>query len=183
MPQTISELNYTKDWRNAEDFPTYEGSEAQVRADLQQLPNEIRTYLNTVIVGIINQMLADISQLVAGTVTDNSVYTAALQQASVTLAKMAANSVGTLQLVDACVTAAKYAPGSIPTSALAAQSVDMNALADNAVRSRHVANSQITNDKLGTDILPASVGFVVGTAEPTEASFSPGQVYLKLESA
>lgn len=39
-------LNYGKNWTSAEDFPTYEDSEVQVRADLQYHPDAVRTYLN-----------------------------------------------------------------------------------------------------------------------------------------
>lgn len=42
-------LSFTKDWTNHDDFPTYEDSEAQVRADLQFHPNALRDYLNEVL--------------------------------------------------------------------------------------------------------------------------------------
>lgn len=39
-------LTFSKNWTNAEDFPTYEASEEQVRADMQLLHNETRDYIN-----------------------------------------------------------------------------------------------------------------------------------------
>ena len=39
-------LTFSKDWTNAEDFPTYEANEEQVRADMQLLHNETRDYIN-----------------------------------------------------------------------------------------------------------------------------------------
>ena len=42
----IDRLQYTKDWKNAEDFPTYEPNEEQVRKDQQLLFDEVRDYLN-----------------------------------------------------------------------------------------------------------------------------------------
>lgn len=42
----IKEFEFTKDWRNPADFPTYEGNEGNVRADLQWLFDEIKQYLN-----------------------------------------------------------------------------------------------------------------------------------------
>lgn len=45
----IDRLQYTKDWKNVEDFPTYEPNEEQVREDQQLLFDEIRDYLNDVL--------------------------------------------------------------------------------------------------------------------------------------
>ena len=36
----LEKLEFTKDWTDASDFPTYEPDEEQVRADLQLLHNE-----------------------------------------------------------------------------------------------------------------------------------------------
>lgn len=43
---SFTRMKFTKDWTNAEDFPTYEDSETQVRADLQLLFDELRDFLN-----------------------------------------------------------------------------------------------------------------------------------------
>ena len=43
----LSKLNFTKDWTNPSDFPTVELSEDKVRADMQLLFTEIKTFLNT----------------------------------------------------------------------------------------------------------------------------------------
>ena len=42
----FEKLSFTKDWKNASDFPTYEESEAQVRADLQALHDETKDFIN-----------------------------------------------------------------------------------------------------------------------------------------
>lgn len=46
---TLKDLQFTKDWRNPADFPTYEDSETKVRADQQLLFNEIQTHINEVV--------------------------------------------------------------------------------------------------------------------------------------
>lgn len=46
----IANLRYTKDWTNPSDFPTYEPNETQVRADMQYLFNEIKTWLNETLI-------------------------------------------------------------------------------------------------------------------------------------
>ena len=42
----LTRLEYKKTWTSSGDFPTYEDSEQQVRADLQYHPDAIRNYLN-----------------------------------------------------------------------------------------------------------------------------------------
>lgn len=45
----IDELEFEKVWTDSDDFPTYEGSEEQVRADMQYHPDAIRDYINNVL--------------------------------------------------------------------------------------------------------------------------------------
>ena len=45
-------LTFTKSWENAEDFPTYEPDETQVRADLQYLYDEIRDAFNGLVAAL-----------------------------------------------------------------------------------------------------------------------------------
>ena len=45
-------LEFTKNWENTEDFPTYEPDERQVRADLQWLHNETREGLNRLVAAL-----------------------------------------------------------------------------------------------------------------------------------
>ena len=47
-------LEYTKDWKNATDFPTYEPSETKVREDMQYLFDEIKTFVNDKLVTPMN---------------------------------------------------------------------------------------------------------------------------------
>lgn len=45
----FEKLEFTKDWTSAEDFPTYEADETQVRADLQLLHDEAKAALNALV--------------------------------------------------------------------------------------------------------------------------------------
>lgn len=47
---TIAPLNFTKDWTDPSDFPTTEPDEARARADMQELHNQTREYINTTLV-------------------------------------------------------------------------------------------------------------------------------------
>ena len=45
----LAKLEFSKDWTKAEDFPTYEPDESQVRADLQLLHNEAKAAINALV--------------------------------------------------------------------------------------------------------------------------------------
>lgn len=49
MDHQIARLSFTKDWNRASDFPTYEADEARVRADMQQLHDETKNYINALV--------------------------------------------------------------------------------------------------------------------------------------
>ena len=46
----LEKLTFTKDWTRPEDFPAYEADETQVRADMQRLHDEAKSYLNDVLI-------------------------------------------------------------------------------------------------------------------------------------
>lgn len=71
---SLNRLNFTKDWTSAEDFPTVQMDENQVRADQQLLFNEIKDYLNdTLIPGIESAIAVACQDLVVGQLTAGSV--------------------------------------------------------------------------------------------------------------
>ena len=49
MMSYLEKLEFSKDWTDAEDFPTYEPDESQVRADLQLLHNEAKAAINALV--------------------------------------------------------------------------------------------------------------------------------------
>lgn len=85
----IDTFDYTRDWTKPADFPTFEDDEPTVRADMQFQPNELKTFINNALVKFLNEELIPlVNGLVAGTIPPNSVYTAAIQNESVTLEKL-----------------------------------------------------------------------------------------------
>ena len=42
----VEKFEFTRNWNSPSDFPTYEPDEVKVRADMQALPDELKTYLN-----------------------------------------------------------------------------------------------------------------------------------------
>ena len=49
MMSYLEKLEFSKDWTKAEDFPTYEPDESQVRADLQLLHDEAKAAINALV--------------------------------------------------------------------------------------------------------------------------------------
>ena len=83
---------YTRDWTKPADFPTFEDDETVVRADMQFQPNELKTFINNVLVSFINtELIPLVDSLVSGTITPDSVYTEAIQKGAVTLEKLASD--------------------------------------------------------------------------------------------
>lgn len=88
----LESFDYTRDWTKPADFPTFEDDETVVRADMQYQPDELKTFINNVLVSFINtELIPLVDALVSGTVTPDSVYTAAIQNGSVTLTKLASD--------------------------------------------------------------------------------------------
>ena len=86
----LGSFDYTRDWTKPADFPTFEDDETVVRADMQFQPNELKTFINNVLVSFINtELIPLVDSLVSGTIPPDSVYTEAIQKGAVTLEKLA----------------------------------------------------------------------------------------------
>ena len=90
MPlEPINKFSYTRDWTKPADFPTFEDDEQTVREDMQYQPNELKQFINEALVAFVNDSLIPlVNALVAGTIPADSVYTAAIQNGAVTMAKL-----------------------------------------------------------------------------------------------
>lgn len=63
----ISEnLEFSKEWTDSDDFPTREYSEDKVRDDIQYLFDELKNYINTIVVAAINNHESRIAALGGG---------------------------------------------------------------------------------------------------------------------
>ena len=98
--QQITPLQFTKDWRNPNDFPTYQTDEAKIREDNQILHDEARDYINNQIVPQLNKAtealndMAGDNVLNGGTATGMLVADAASQE-SLTVMQIRNISAGT----------------------------------------------------------------------------------------
>lgn len=144
----ITKMIYTKDWTNADDFPTYEGDEAKVRSDMQFLYNEILSYVNGALFNKLTEIIAVANSFVAETIPPDSVGTTELKALAVTLAKMAENSVGTAQLVNGSVTSSKLASGAVGQGVLADSAVAESQLAQSSVSTTKLQDLAVTTAKI-----------------------------------
>ena len=106
---TIGEFDFTKDWRDSDDFPTREYSESQVREDIQYLFDELKDYLNNNVASAINNHESRIAALGGGgQVEHDSIADYAIEENN---------------LADGSITELKYSPDSIPAGILQDESV------------------------------------------------------------
>lgn len=118
-------FNFTKSWRNASDFPTFEPDEAKVRDDLQSLFDELKVGLNR----LIGELKASNMPFTATAEIDSSDVQNAIENVqsqiasavlgelpdgSVTAQKLSDGAVETDKIGDGAVTAAKIASGVVP---------------------------------------------------------------------
>jgi hypothetical protein len=97
----ITKFAFTKDWTNSSDFKTVENDEAKVRADLQELHNETRDYINNTILASVDSAIADmqtwtknaVAAATTGTLPDGSITTAKYANGSVTKEKLATGAI------------------------------------------------------------------------------------------
>lgn len=65
----FTNLAFSKDWKNPDDFKTVETDEEQVRADYQFLHDETRDYINTVLLPTISALYSTTATVVQQTLT------------------------------------------------------------------------------------------------------------------
>ena len=134
---SFNRFEFTKNWENPSDFPTYEENEEQVRADMQFLYDELKDALNGLMValektangasgagsigiqaltslpGVTNVMdaiaaiMAEMAGIQAGTVLPGSVTATELADSGVTTPKVADGAITTPKLAGGSVTGPK----------------------------------------------------------------------------
>lgn len=156
---SLPKLEYTKNWNNPEDFPTYETRETRVRADMQYLYDEIREAFNRLVDEIkaaeipflpteeidastVQEAIEDVQEQISTAVTGN------IPDRSLTGAKLALEAVGVDELADGAVETDKLDDEAVTGAKLAALAVATAKLADLAVTTAKLANLAVTTAKL-----------------------------------
>lgn len=132
---SFSPFALTKSWENAEDFPTYEAEESQVRADMQFLFGELEAGIQKLLTELqkyntgvgqagANSIGIDAISGVGASNVQSALAVLAAQIAGVAVGQLGPNSIETIMIKDANVTTAKLADGAVTKAKLAADSVD-----------------------------------------------------------
>lgn len=173
-------FHFTKSWRNAGDFPSFEPDEAKVRDDMQSLFDELRAGLNRLIGEIkadnipftptpevdssdvqnaIVNVQNQIATAILGELPDGSVTEQKIEDGAVTGNKLSDGAVGTGKLADGAVTKGKLADGAADTEKLADSAVTEAKLADGAVTLEKLAAGTLNGkaDLNGGKVLPSQL--------------------------
>lgn len=144
----IDQFSFSKTWRSASDFPTYEPDETQVREDMQCLHDEMADYVNNTLVPAINAgssgggspvstMASEISFAssagVPATNVQDAVENVQSQLAGISQGAVADGSITTGKLGDLAVTTAKINDGAVTEDKIANNSVTANKIPDGSI--------------------------------------------------
>lgn len=139
MPIDTS-FDYTRKWTNSDDFPTYEADEAKVRSDMQALFDQIRDALNALAQAIdaANIPFTPIPDVLSSTNLQDAIEEVQAQIADVVLS----------QIPDGTITTAKLADGAVTEPKLADDAVTGEKIADGAVGGSKLADGVVDSTKL-----------------------------------
>ena len=159
-----TEFDYTKKWTNQSDFPTYEGDETKVRADMQELFNQIRDALNALAQAVTAANVA----FTPGSYISSENVQAAIEEVQTQVAQaqtgqLAAGAVTTDKIYDGAVTEGKIGTGAVTEGKIGTGAVTTGKIADGAV----------TKDKLATALkneIEGKADLVGGKVKPDQAS-------------
>lgn len=127
----IGHFDYSRKWTSPDDFPTYEASEEQVRADMQALFDEISAYLNGTLIDWVEQQ---ISGAITGQIPDRSLTNLKLALGTITGAEIDDATIGNNNMAANSIDSDQYVDGSIDEEHFSNGAVSYRALAEDAVR-------------------------------------------------
>ncbi len=143
----LSKLQFTKDWTDPSDFPTYELEEAKVRADLQYLHDETKDFINDMI-----------DELSAAQIPFSP--TAAIQESSVQDAIENVQQQITGAIADGAVTESKLADGAVTSGKIASGAVTADKIAAGTLSGKADLNEsgKVTAEQVSRDIISVTAG-------------------------
>lgn len=175
---------------------SYNDGEVLVEADLDNICDDVETFVNTTKISddniqdsgitgstkLLNQSVTaaklgsasvttakiDDLAVTAAKLAADSVTTAKILDANVTVAKLATDSVTTVKIVDSNVTTAKINDSAVTTAKINDSAVTTAKINDSAVTTAKINNSAVTGAKLSTRYLTATIA--------TDTSWTNGEV-------
>ena len=147
-------LTYTKDWNNAEDFPTYENREEQVRADMQLLFDEMRDAFNNFLEDLASSVIPfTASEAVPENNIQAAIENVQQQAAAASTGAIPERSLDGVKLKLKAVTQLELDDESVGTPQMIPGSVDNTILDTDAVRASHVKDGELTRAKFAAGAL------------------------------
>lgn len=134
---SFTPFDFTKNWENPADFPTYEENEEQVRADIQLLYDELKVGLNN--------LMSELEKVTAGSSGAGSIGVEPLVSLPGVANVMDAISAIMEEMAD--IQAGAVLPNSVTETELADDAVTTPKLNAGAVTTPKIANEAVTEPK------------------------------------
>lgn len=151
---SLPKLEFTKNWTNPEDFPTFEDNEAQVRADIQLLFDQCRDGINRLAEEVTAENVPfRRSPGIDAVTVQNALEVLRDEITGVTLGQLPDGSVTGAKLENGSVTGEKLAGGSVTREKLTGGSVTEEKIAEGSVTEGKLADGSVTKAKLAPDAL------------------------------
>lgn len=152
----LPELSYEKVWTSAEDFPTYEGSEEQVRRDYQYHPDAVKDYINEQLIPALQGVGEDVGASCIGMFPVEALSGATNVQAAMEALIELVNSVTQGAVPDGSITTQKLAEAAVTGMKIALAAVTADKIAAGAVTTEKLADGLLTAEKFGTKCVPSA---------------------------
>lgn len=177
----LSQFQYSKSWRSAQDFPSFEDNEETVRDDMQSLFDEARDGLNRLIgeIRAANVPFAATAEIDAANVQNaiellqaqlDGIALGQLPNGCVTTEKLAERAVTAAKIADGAVTAAKLGSGAVTEAKLGSGAVTAGKIGSGAVTAAKLADGAVTAAKLADGVLSGKADLVSGKVKPSQLS-------------
>lgn len=153
---SLPELSYEKVWTSAEDFPTYEGSEEQVRLDYQYHPDAVKDYINERLIPALQGVGEDVGASCIGMFPVEALGGATNVQAAMEALIDLVNAVTQGAVPDGSITAQKLAEAAVTAAKIALAAVTADKIAAGAVTTEKLADGLLTEGKFGEKCVPGS---------------------------
>lgn len=159
----VKNFEFTKTWRDSNAFPTYEDDETQVREDLQCLHDEMKDYINQLLLPKLNGLVLEdivdslqtgrpLSEILHGIEEDiEEIGSGSVEDGGITEAKLADDAVTETKLADGAVTEDKIADDAVAEDKIQDAAVSTDKIQNGAVRANNLATDSVTTEKIVDD--------------------------------
>ena len=169
MALSDKKITYTKKWTSAADFPTYEGREEKVRADMQLLFDEIAAALNALIDYLSAGVIPfETSEAVPATDVQAAIEYVQSQLAGAVTGQIPDRSLGGVKLELGAVDTTELADGAVTADKIGDRQVTGEKLELEAVDTEQLKDGSVTADKFASGALDGKADLVGAILKRTQ---------------